>query len=171
MAYLDGTWSEKCQYDSSDGSSYKTGAVFSDSADNVTISTSYYSGSICNNDFAIVRQKINTISIGSKVTLSSGYIVTKYTAVILDYTLEPTTSTYASALNTISHCGITSWTSGTETSIAGLTCGSITISSANDGFKDIVQMNSERTYIRTGSSELDSDGYPTSLYANKYIKE
>ena len=171
MAYLDGTWSEKCQYDSSDGSSYKTGAVFSDSADNVTISTSYYSGSICNNDFAIVRQKINTISIGSKVTLSSGHIVTKYTAVISDYTVEPTTSTYASALNNISHCGITSWTSGTETSIAGLTCGSITISSANDGFKDIVQMNSERTYIRTGSSEVDSDGYPTSLYANKYIKE
>ena len=119
----------------------------------------------------IVRQKINTISIGSKVTLSSDYIVTKYTAVISDYTLEPTTSTYASTLNSISFCGITSWTSGTETSIAGLTCGSITISSANDGFKDIVQMNSEMTYIRSGSSEVGSDGYPTSLYANKYIKE
>ena len=61
MAYLYGTWSEKCQYDSSDGSSYKTGAVFSDSADNATISSSYYSGSICNNDYVIVRQKINTI--------------------------------------------------------------------------------------------------------------
>ena len=105
------------------------------------------------------------------MTLSSGHIVTNYTAVISDYTVEPTTSTYASSLNSISHCGLTSWTSGTETSIAGLTCGSITISSANDGFKDIIQMDSERTFIRTGSSEVDSDGYPTSLYSNSYYKQ
>ena len=76
-----------------------------------------------------------------------------------------------SSFNSASFCGVTSWSSGSETSIAGKTCQSTTFSSVNDGFKDIVQMNSERTYIRFGNtSDLESDGYPSTVYANKYYK-
>ena len=172
MAYLDGTWSEGCQYDSSANNSDKTVVVFSDSGDNATLTATSYSGTICNNKSFIIRQKIQNITIGSKFTLSSSnHIVTKYTAVLTDYTIEPSTSTAATSFNNASFCGLTSWSSGSESSVAGRTCGTITISSVNDGFKDIVQMNSEMTYIRSGSSEVGSDGYPTSLYANKYIKE
>jgi len=92
--------------------------------------------------------------------------------VLTDYTVEPSTSTVATSFNNASFCGITSWSSGSESSIAGRTCGTTTISSVNDGFKDIVQMNSEKTFIRYGaSSDLDSDGYPTSLYINTFYKE
>ena len=171
MAYLDGSWSEECQYDSSSNSSDKTVIVFSDSGDNLTLTATTYSGTICYNKSFIIREKVKNITIGSKTTLPSNHIVTKYTAVNLDYTIEPSTSTVATAFNNASFCGLTSWSSGSETSVAGRTCGSITISSANDGFKDIVQMDSEKTFIRTGSSEVDSDGYPTSLYSNLYYKQ
>ena len=103
--------------------------------------------------------------------LENYLILTKYTAVILDYTLEPSTTAVATVFNNASYCGVTSWSSGSETSIAGKTCSSSSISSVNDGFRDIVQMNSERTYIRFGNtSDLESDGYPSTVYANKYYK-
>ena len=57
------------------------------------------------------------------------------------------------------------------TSVAGKTCQTTTYSAANIGFRDIVQMNSERTYIKIGNTtDLENDGYPSTVYANKYYK-
>ena len=124
-----------------------------------------------NNQDYILSVKTNNISIGTKSANTAGLIITKYTAVILDITIEPKNAARASSLNSTSYCGVTSWSSGSETSIAGKTCSSTTYSSVNDGFRDIVQMNSERTYIRFGNtSDLESDGYPSTVYANKYYK-
>jgi hypothetical protein len=169
---LDGTWIEECQFVSS--SSTSTKEIFAFSSSNFTATNSYtsYSGTNCNNKSFILRMKVNNISIGSKSTLENYLIVTKYTAVILDYTLEPSTTAVATVYNNASYCGVTSWSSGSETSIAGKTCSSNSISSVNDGFKNIIQMNSERTYIRTGNtSDLGSDGYPKTVYGNKFYKE
>ena len=175
-AYLEGTWSEECQFISSSSSSRKVVIVFYNSGDNATRSITSYSGTICNNKSFIVRNKIKNITVGNKSTLSTNQIVTKYTALVSDITIEPSTSAVATAFNTAAFCGLTSWGSGSETSVAGKTCSSSTSSfrnsSINDGFRDLVQMNSEKTYIRTGNtSNLGSDGYPSSLYANKYFKE
>ena len=171
MAILDGTWIEECQFVSSSSTSTKEIFAFSSSNNTATNSLTYYTGSICNNQNYILREKINNISIGTKTTNTEGLIITKYTAVISDITIEPKNATVVSTLNSMSFCGVTSWSSGSETSIAGKTCSSTTYSSVNDGFKDIVQMNSERTYIRFGNtSDLESDGYPSTVYANKYYK-
>ena len=171
MATLDGTWTEECQFLSSSSTSGKIAIVFSNSGDNATESTTFYTGTICYNQNYILRNKINNISIGTKTTNTAGLIITKYTAVISDITIEPKNATLASSLNSISFCGVTSWSSGSETSIAGKTCSSTTYSSANTGYRDIIQMNSEKTYIRTGNtSDLESDGYPSTVYSNKYYK-
>jgi len=169
---LDGTWIEECQFVSSSSTSTKEIFAFSSSNFTATNTITSYSGTNCNNKSFILRMKVNNISIGSKSTTENYLIVTKYTAVILDYTLEPSTTAVATVYNNASYCGVTSWSSGSETSIAGKTCSSTSISSVNDGFKNIIQMDSERTYIRNGNtSDLGSDGYPKTVYSNKYYKE
>jgi len=171
MAILDGTWIGECEFISSSSTSVKEAYAFSSSSNTAIYSVTYYTGSICNNQNYILRVKTNNISIGTKSANTEGLIITKYTAVILDITIEPKNAAIASSFNSASFCGVTSWSSGSETSIAGKTCQSTTFSSVNDGFKDIVQMNSERTYIRFGKkSDLESDGYPSTVYANKYYK-
>jgi len=171
MAILDGTWIGECQFISSSSTSVKETFAFSSSNNTATNSLTYYTGSICYNQNYILREKINNISIGAKTTNTEGLIITKYTAVISDITIEPKNETLVLSLNNASFCGITSWSLGLETSVAGKTCSSTTFSSANIGYRDIVQMNSERTYIRTGNtSDLESDGYPSTLYGNNYYK-
>ena len=171
MAILDGTWIGECLFLSSSSTSAKSTYAFSSPNNTATNSLTYYTGAICNNQNYILRVKTNNISIGTKSANTAGMIITKYTAVILDITIEPKNAAIASSFNSASFCGVTSWSSGSETSIAGKTCSSTTYSSVNDGFKDIVQMNSERTYIRFGNtSDLESDGYPSTVYANKYYK-
>ena len=171
MAILDGTWIGECEFISSSSTSVKETYAFSSSSNTAINSVTYYTGSICNNQNYILSVKTNNISIGTKSANTEGLIKTKYTAVILDITIEPKNAARASSLNSTSYCGVTSWSSGSETSIAGKTCSSTTYSSVNDGFRDIVQMNSERTYIRFGNtSDLESDGYPSTVYSNKYYK-
>ena len=171
MAILDGTWIGECEFISSSSTSVKETYAFSSSSNTAINSVTYYTGSICNNQNYILRVKTNNISIGTKSANTAGLIITKYTAVILDITIEPKNAAIASSFNSTSFCGVTSWSSGSETSIAGKTCQSTTFSSVNDGFRDIVQMNSERTYIRFGNtSDIESDGYPSTVYANKYYK-
>ena len=172
MEILDGTWIEECLFISSTSTSGKRAIVLSSSNNTGIKSTTYYTGSICYNQNYILREKINNISIGTKTANTEGMIITKYTAVISDITIEPKNAAIVSTLNSISYCGVTSWSSGSETSIAGKTCSSTSISSVNDGFRNITQMNSERTYIRNGNtSDLGSDGYPKTIYGNKYYKE
>ncbi len=171
MAILDGTWIGECLFLSSSSTSAKRTYAFSSPNNTATSSLTFYTGSICNNQNYILSVKTNNISIGAKSANTAGLIITKYTAVILDITIEPKNAAIASSFNSASFCGVTSWSSGSETSIAGKTCSSTTYSSVNDGFRDIVQMNSERTYIRFGNtSDLESDGYPSTVYANKYYK-
>jgi hypothetical protein len=171
MAYLDGTWTRECELTDKSSTSAKVAINFSGSSDNATKTTTFYTGTICYNTNYILREKINNITIGSKTATAANLIITKYTAVTLDITIEPKSTALATSLNDASFCGLTSWSSGSETSIAGKTCSSTTYSSVNDGFRDLVQMNSERTYIRTGNtSELGSDGYPSTVYYNKYFK-
>ena len=171
MENLDGTWIEECLFISSTSTSGKRAIVLSSLNNTGIKSTTYYTGSICYNQNYILREKINNISIGTKTTNTEGLIITKYTAVFSDITIEPKNEALVLSLNNSSYCGITSWSLGLETSVAGKTCQTTTYSSANIGYKDIVQMNSERTYIKIGNTtDLENDGYPSTVYANKYYK-
>ena len=171
MAILDGTWIGECQFISSSSTSVKETFAFSSSNNTATNSLTYYTGSICYNQNYIQSVKTNNISIGTKSASTEGLIITKYTAVISDVTIEPKNAALASSLNSNSYCGVTSWSSGSETSVAGKTCSSTTYSSVNEGIRDIIQMNSERAYIRLGNTtDLGSDGYPSTVYSNKYYK-
>jgi hypothetical protein len=109
--------------------------------------------------------------LGNKTKTSQNQIINKFTAVVTDITLEPKTSYVSTSLYSTSFCELTSWNSGTETSVAGQTCGSITYSAVSDNYFDIIQMNSEKTFIRLGNiTNAASTGYPKTLYTEEYYK-
>jgi hypothetical protein len=170
---LTGTWTAKCSDNTTASTSSKTVLVFSASGDNLTASTTNYSDESCvsDNQSSVFTKKLNTLELGSKTTTSQNQIINKFTAVVTDITLEPKTTSVSTSLNYPPFCGLTGWGSGTETSVAGQTCGSVTYSAVSDNYFDIIQMNSEKTFIRLGNiTNAASTGYPKTLYTQEYYK-
>lgn len=168
---LTGTWTAKCSDNTTGLASSKTVLVFSASGDNLTATTTNYSDKSCVTQSSVFTKKLNTLELGSKTTTSQNQIINKFTAVVTDITLEPKTTSVSTSLNLSSFCGLTVWGSGTETSVAGLTCGSITYNAVNDTHSDIIQINSEKTFIRLGNiTNAASTGYPKTLYTQEYYK-
>lgn len=168
-ALLTGTWTAKCSDNTTASTSSKTVLVFSASGDNLAATTTNYSDLSCVTQSFVFTKKLNTLVLGSKTKTSQNQIINKFTAAVTDITLEPKTSSVSTSLN--SFCGLTGWSLGTEKSIAGLTCGSITYNAVNDTHSDIIQMNSEKTFIRLGNiTNAASTGYPKTLYAEEYYK-
>ena len=168
---LTGTWTAKCSDNTTTSTSSKTVLVFSASGDNLTATTTNYSDLSCVTQSSVFTKKLNTLELGSKTITSQNQIINEFTASVTDITLEPKTTSVSTSLNSSSFCGLTSWSLGTEKSIAGLTCGSITYNAVNDTHSDIIQMNSEKTFIRIGDiTNLASTGYPKTLNTQKYYK-
>ncbi len=168
-ALLTGTWTAKCSDNTTASTSSKTVLVFSASGDNLTATTTNYSDLSCVTQSFVFTKKLNTLVLGSKTTTSQNQIINEFTAAVTDITLEPKTSSVTTSLN--SFCGLTGWSLGTEKSIAGLTCGSITYNAVNDTHSDIIQINSEKTFIRLGNiTNAASTGYPKTLYTQEYYK-
>ena len=166
---LTGTWTAKCSDNTTASTSSKTVLVFSASGDNLTATTTNYSDLSCVTQSFVFTKKLNTLVLGSKTTTSQNQIINKFTAKFTDITLEPKTSSVSTSLN--SFCGLTGWSLETEKSIAGLTCGSITYNAVNDTHSDIIQINSEKTFIRLGNiTNAASTGYPKTLYTQEYYK-
>ena len=171
-ALLTGTWTAKCSDNTTASTSSKTVLVFSASGDNLTATTTNYSDLSCVTQSFVFTKKLNTLVLeDSKTQTSQNQIIQKFTAFVTDITLEPTTSSVSTSLYSSSFCGLTGWNSGTETSVAGQTCGSITYNAVNDIHSDIIQMNSEKTFIRLGNiTNAASTGYPKTLYTQEYYK-
>ena len=168
---LTGTWTAKCSDNTTAKTSSKTVLVFSASGNNLTATTTNYSNLSCVTQSFVFTKKLNTLVLGSKDTTSQNQIINKFTAVVTDITLEPKTSYVSTSLYATSFCGLTGWSLGTETSVAGQTCGSITYSAVSDNYFDIIQMNSEKTFIRLGNiTNTASTGYPKTLYTQEYYK-
>ena len=168
---LTGTWTAKCSDNTTASTSSKTVLVFSASGDNLAATTTNYSDLSCVTQSSVLTKKLNTLVLGNKTKTSQNQIINKFTAVVTDITLEPKTTSVSTSLNLSSFCGLTGWGSGTETSVAGLTCGSITYNAVNDTHSDIIQMNSEKTFIRLGNiTNAASTGYPKTLYTQEYYK-
>ena len=171
---LEGTWTSDCGDNTTASTSAKTVLVFSASAEDLTATTTNYSALNCDTDEEsyIFRKKLNTFVLGSKTNTSQNQIINKFTAVVNSITLEPKTTSVSSSLNGSNYCGMGGWESGTEKSVAGLTCLTTTYKSDNESYKGIIQMNSEKTFIRLGNiTNTDiSTGYPNTLYTQAYKK-
>ena len=150
-ALLTGTWTAKCSDNTTGLASSKTVLVFYASGDNLTATTTNYSDLSCGTQSSVFTKKLNTLVLGSKTTTLQNQIINKFTAAVTDITLEPKTSSATSSLYFSSFCGLTGWTLRTVTSVAGLTCGSITYYAVSDTHSDIIQINSEKTFIRLGN--------------------
>ena len=171
-ALLTGTWTSNCSDNTTASTSSKTVLVFSASGDNLTATTTNYSDLSCVTQSFVFTKKLNTLVLESnKPTTSQNQIIKKFTAVVTGITLQPKTSYASTSLYSSSFCGLTGWSIITETSIAGQTCGSVTYNAVNDSHSDIIQINSEKTFIRLGNiSNAASTGYPKTLYTQEYYK-
>ncbi len=172
---LTGTWTAKCSDNTTASTSSKTVLVFYASGDtlNLNATTTNYSDESCvsDNQSSVFTKKLNTLDLGSPTTTSQNQIINEFKAAVTDITLEPKTTSVSTSLNLSSFCKLTGWGSGIETSVAGQTCGSITYNAVNDSYFDIIQMNSEKTFIRLGNiTNAASTGYPKSLYTQEYYK-
>ena len=98
--------------------------------------------------------------------------IKKFTSKVVNIALEPKSSYISSSLNFHEYCGLTGWTPGTTVSLTGLTCSSTTFDSANDLHYDIIQISSEKSFIRVGNitNTDNTDGYPKTLYSEEYYK-
>ena len=175
-ALLTGTWTAKCSDNITASTSALTELVFYDSGDNLTATTTYYSNLSCVTQSFIFRKKLNGLDLKDKTTTSQNQIIYKFKAKITDISIEPKTIS-ALSWNEVdnitgdTYCGLSVWSPGTETSVAGLTCNSTTYKSANDNYFDIIQMNSEKTFIRLGNiTNAAGTGYPKTLYTQEYYK-
>ena len=169
--FLAGTWTAECVDNTTASTSTKTVIVFSAAADSLSSTSTTYSDLNCVTQKFIISKTLNTLGLGIKNTTDQYQIITKYTAIVSDITLEPKTSIAATSLNSDSYCGLTGWSSDTQTSIAGLTCGSVTYKAQNAVYSDLIQVNSEKTFIRLGNTtNLASSGYPKTLYTEEYYK-
>ena len=171
-ALLTGTWTAKCSDNTTASTSSKTVLVFSASGDNLTATTTNYSDLSCVTQSFVFTKKLNTLELeDSKTQTSQNQIIKKFTAKVTDITLEPKSTSAATDLYFSSFCGHTGWSPGTERSVAGLTCGSITYNAANDTHRDIIQINSEKTFIRLGNiTNAANTGFPKTLYSLEYYK-
>ena len=173
MSLLTGTWTAKCVDNTTASTSSKTVLVFSTSGNNLTATTTNYSNQSCVTQSFVFTKRLNTFVLESSKTFTSlNQIIKKFTAKVIDITLEPKTSSVSTSLYSSSFCGLTGWSSGTETSVAGLTCGSITYNAVSDTHSDIIQINSEKTFIRLGNitNAASTGGYPKTLYTQEYYK-
>ena len=169
---LTGTWTAKCSDNTTASTSSKTVLVFSDSGDNLTATTTNFSDLSCVTQSFNFTKKLNNLNLNNiKTTTSQNQIIYKFTASITDISIEPKTSFTSSSFNGSNYCGSSSWNSESEKSVAGLTCNSNTHKSVNDDYVDIVQMDSEKTFIRLGNIDnTASTGYPKTLYTMEYYK-
>jgi len=172
---LVGTWISKCNstvVSSSSAKASKTSLNFSSTGDNITATEIYYSDSNCSNQNYVFKQVLNNLELGNKTFTSQNQIIYNFTTKIVSITLEPKTSYVSSTLNYNGYCGLSGWSPDNQTSISGLTCESNTYKSINDVHRDIIQMSSEKTFIRLGNIKNtdNSTGFPKSLYAEEYFK-
>jgi len=172
---LVGTWISKCNsiaISSSTAKASKTSLTFSSTSDNITATEIYYSDSNCSNQNFVFKKVLNNLELGSKTFTSQNQIINKFTTKIVSITLEPKTSYVSSTLNYNRYCGLSGWSPDNQTSISGLTCESTTYKSTNDVHRDIIQISSEKSFIRLGNIKNtdNTTGFPKSLYAEEYFK-
>ena len=115
---LTGTWTAKCSDNTTGLASSKAVLVFSASGDNLTATTTNYSDLSCVTQSSVFTKKLNTLVLGSKSFTSQNQIIKEFTEAVTDITLEPKTTSVSTSLNLSSFCELTSWSSGTETSVA-----------------------------------------------------
>ena len=169
---LDGTWTSTCNENTDETTSNKTSIIFYSNVDNITVTTTNYSDLNCSSESFVFKKILDNFVLGSKITTNQNQIINKFTAKVDNITIEPKSSTVTSTLNFHTYCGISGWAIDNATSVVGLSCESTTYNSKNDVHNDIIQMSSEKTFIRMGNitNTDNSNGYPKTLYSEEYFK-
>ena len=157
---LEGTWLASCF---SSGSYYKIDTL-TVSGTGMEYKSERHSDSSCSSDNYTQEWTYSSLSIGDAVTFESGTKTGAWFTMIFSGATETPNSSYdVTWVNDNSYCGYSDWELNVAKDITGKTCVGTTIISANTKLLSLYKNESSNT-IQLGSFNIESDGYPSSVF-------
>ena len=169
--FLEGTWKKACA-ESGSGRYSEYIMVFKNTS--YTYYSNAYSDSACSTGYATVRYTY-TIAVGSDATMADGSTTaTKLTITVVGAYVTLKTDTLVASKNTGSFCSATDWTKDVEKDVTSKFTED-TCLDADDAigtvYKDVVKITGTDLWWGTGTSDKDSEGYPTVLEDSGFDKQ
>ena len=169
--FLEGTWKKACA-DSGRGRSSEYIMVYKNTS--YTWSDNVYSDSACSTADTTYRYTY-TIAVGSDATMADGSTTaTKLTLTSVGAYVTLKTDTLVASKNTGSFCSATDWTKDVEKDVTS----KFTEDTCLDGddaigtvYKDVLKITGTDLWWGTGTSDKDSEGYPTVLEDTGFDKQ
>ena len=168
--FLEGTWKKACE-ESSDDTYSEYIMVYKNTS--YTFYSNEYSDSTCSTGYASSRYTY-TIGVGSDATMADGSTTgTKLNITSVGVYLTLKTDALVSSKNGSSFCSAT-WTKDVENDITSKVTED-TCFDADDAigtvYKDVVKITGTDLWWGTGTSDKDSEGYPTVLEDSGFDKQ
>ena len=169
--FLEGTWKKACSQSSSERYSEYI-MVYKNTS--YTWSDNVYSDSTCSTADTTYRYTY-TIAVGSDATMADGSTTaTKLTTTSVGVYLTLKTDALVSSLNTGSYCSANNWTKNVEKDVTSKFTED-TCLDADDAigtvYKDVLKITGTDLWWGTGTSDKDSEGYPTVLEDSGFDKQ
>ena len=170
--FVEGTWKKAC-YIQSDNTTYAE-SIFTFQNTLATNSFNTYSDSSCSTGALSLKYK-STMAVGSDATKADGSTLgTKVTLTLVSVYVTARTDALAAAYSTASLCGATNWTKDVEKDVTSKFTED-TCLDADDAigtvYKDVVKITGTDLWWGTGTSDKDSEGYPTVLEDTGFDKQ
>ena len=169
--FLEGTWKKACK-ESSDDTYSEYIMVYKNTS--YTFYSNEYSDSACSTGYSSTRYTY-TIGVGSDATMADGSTTaTKLTLTSVGVYVTLKTDTLVASKNTGSFCSATDWTKDVENDITSKVTED-TCFDADDAigtvYKDVVKITGTDLWWGIGTSDKDSEGYPTVLEDSGFDKQ
>ena len=169
--FLEGTWKKACA-ESSDDSYSEYIMVYQNTS--YTFYSNEYSDSTCSTGYSSSRYTY-TIGLGSNATMADGSTTgTKLNITSVGVYLTLKTDTLVASNNTGSFCSATDWTKDVEKDVTS----KFTEDTCLDGddaigtvYKAVLKITGTDLWWGTGTSDKDSEGYPTVLEDSGFDKQ
>ena len=168
--FLEGTWKKACE-ESSDDTYSEYIMVYKNTS--YTFYSNEYSDSACSTFYSSTRYTY-TIGVGSDATMADGSTTaTKLNITSVGVYLTLKTDALVSSKNDSSFCSVT-WKKDVENDITSKVTED-TCFDADDAigtvYKDVVKITGTDLWWGTGTSDKDSEGYPTVLEDSGFDKQ
>ena len=169
--FLEGTWKKAC---SQSGSNSYSEYIMVYKNTSYTFYSNVYSDSACSTASRTIRYTY-TLAVGSDATMADGSTTaTKVTMTLVGVYLTLKTDTLVASNNTRSFCSATDWTKDVEKDVTS----KFTEDTCLDGddaigtvYKDVLKITGTDLWWGTGTSDKDSEGYPTVLEDTGFDKQ
>ena len=169
-SFLEGTWKKACAESGSDRYSEYI-MVYKNTS--YTFYSNVYSDSACSTGSMTFRYTY-TLAVGSDATMADGSTTaTKLTITVVGAYVTLKTDTLVASNNTGSLCSATDWTKDVEKDVTSKVTEDTCLEQDAIGtvYKDVIKLIGTDLWWGVGTSDKDSEGYPTVLEDSGFDKQ